>query len=93
MSKIKGDRIFIQSLHLAMGINSKVRSRQRIHLKLVTGVENQATLNEIVRRKWCVIVAESQAILSQIAESISRNEKQMLYMKVKILQIQFGNTA
>ena len=42
-----------------MGINLEVRSLQRSHLKFATSVKNLAILNEIVGRKWCVIVAES----------------------------------
>ena len=81
MSKIKGDRIFIQNLHQAMGINSEVRSRQRSHLNLVTSVKNLVILNEIVEWKWCVIVAECQVILSQISNSKCKNHKQMFTWK------------
>ena len=45
---VKEDKIFIQGLYQAMGINSEMRSRQRSHLKFVTSVKNLAILNEIV---------------------------------------------
>ena len=89
MSKIKGDRIFIQSLHQAMWINLEARSCQKKPFKTCYKCEKP----DHFKRDCWVKVACHRCGKSGHIKPNCRNQKQMLYVKVKVLRIQFGNNA